>query len=63
MSLSEGEGACRLRVADDGRGMAEGTGGTGIGQSLIAAFVGELGGDLSTETGPSGTIVTVVFRP
>lgn len=62
VSLSEGEGARRLCVADDGRGMAEGEGSAGIGRSLIAAFVGELGGELSTETGPAGTAVTVVFR-
>lgn len=61
VSLQGGE-VCRLRVADDGRGMGQGLGGNGIGQSLIAAFVGELGGEIGTETGPLGTTVTVAFR-
>ncbi len=60
VSLRKEGGICRLCVADDGD-MAEGAPGTGIGRSLVAAFVGELGGELLTETGPWGTAVTVVF--
>lgn len=61
VSLASEGGACRLVVADDGRGIGPASGGTGIGQSLIAAFVGELGGEMSVETGRSGTSVTVAF--
>lgn len=52
---------CRLCVADDGGGMAEGSVGSGVGQTLVAAFVGELGGELRSESGPTGTRVTVTF--
>lgn len=56
----EGE-ACRLSVADADGGLAEGAAGQGVGGSLVQAFVGELGGELSTETGEGGTRVTVAF--
>lgn len=62
LSLEEEGGICRLCVADDGGGMADGPKG-GVGQGLVAAFVGELGGDLSCESGPHGTRTTVTFRP
>lgn len=61
VTLSEAEGLCRLCVADDGGGMTPDVG-TGIGRALIAAFVGELGGEFATETGPGGTRATVTFR-
>ncbi len=61
VTLDSAEGTCRLRVADDGGGVAEGAAGQGVGGTLVAAFVGELGGDLSTDTGPGGTCVTVTF--
>jgi two-component sensor histidine kinase len=63
--LREEDGICRLVVADDGDGQAgPGDGrGVGIGRSLIAAFVGELGGEMSVDSGPDGTCVTVTFQP
>lgn len=61
LSLEEEEGTCRLCVADNGAGIGEGD--SGVGQGLVAAFVGELGGKLSRESGPHGTRATVTFRP
>jgi two-component sensor histidine kinase len=61
VSLVPEDGTCRLSVADDGDGMAEGATGSGVGRTLVAAFVSELGGELSTESGPGGTCVTVAF--
>jgi two-component sensor histidine kinase len=61
VSLVAEVGTCRLSVTDDGDGMAEGATGSGVGRTLVAAFVGELGGELSTESGPGGTCVTVAF--
>lgn len=63
VALSVAEGRCRVSVADDGQGVVEGQEGTGIGRILIQAFVGELGGEISTRTGPDGTEVTVEFVP
>lgn len=63
VTLSVGEGQCRVSVADDGQGVVEGHEGSGVGRILIQAFVGELGGEISTRTGPDGTEVTVEFAP
>lgn len=65
VSMQEEDGACRLRVADNGMGLAEPGNGrsAGVGRGLVAAFVGELGGDISVDAGPTGTSVTVTFRP
>ncbi|TNC68813.1 sensor histidine kinase [Rubellimicrobium roseum] len=53
----------RLTVADDGGGLGgTQTGGSGIGHVLVAAFVAELGGEMSVESGPRGTTTTVDFR-
>jgi two-component sensor histidine kinase len=52
---------CSLRIADDGTGMSPAAPGSGVGRSLVAAFVGELDGELATATGPNGTVVTVTF--
>ena len=61
VSLDEVEGTCRLRLSRDGDEVQE-PAGTGIGQSLVAAFVGELGGELTTEAGRQGSSVTVTFK-
>lgn len=55
VSLEEEGGTCRLRVCRDG-GVVPGP--VGVGGSLVAAFVGELGGELATDG-----CVTVTFRP
>jgi two-component sensor histidine kinase len=60
VSLAEEGGLCRLRVADDGEGMAEGV--PGAGRGLVEAFVAELDGELAYETGPQGTTATVTFK-
>jgi two-component sensor histidine kinase len=61
VTLDRGAGLCRLCVADDGSGMAEGSRGSGVGQALVSAFVGELGGEVSTDTDEGGTRITVTF--
>jgi two-component sensor histidine kinase len=61
VKLSADEDLCHLCVADDGTGVTASSG-SGVGQGLVAAFVGELGGELSTESGPGGTSVSVRFR-
>ena len=63
VALSVAEGQCRVSVADDGHGVIEGQEGAGVGRILIQAFVGELGGEISTRTGLDGTEVTVEFTP
>ncbi|MGR3434034.1 MAG: sensor histidine kinase [Shimia sp.] len=57
---SEGVGL-ELTVRDDGMGMAAPTDGTGIGTRIVDAFVQDLDGTRSTETGADGTCVTVRF--
>lgn len=61
---AEGSGY-RLSVSDNGVGMPkvlpEPTRDGGLGQRLIDAFARQAGGDLSTESGPGGTTVTLTF--
>jgi two-component sensor histidine kinase len=61
VSLTAQDGTCRLCVADDGRGLDEAREGSGTGRTLIDAFLAELGGQLSIQTGPEGTRITVDF--
>jgi two-component sensor histidine kinase len=61
IALSTEGRTCSLRIADDGTGMSPAAPGSGVGRSLVAAFVGELDGELATATGPNGTVVTVTF--
>ncbi len=61
VTLSAEGDLCTLCVADDGTGIAPAVG-SGVGHGLVSAFVGELGGELSTQSGPDGTTVTVSFR-
>jgi two-component sensor histidine kinase len=61
VSFAATDGTCRLCVSDDGRGLADAREGSGTGRTLIDAFVGELGGELSSRSGPDGTRITVEF--
>jgi two-component sensor histidine kinase len=62
------DGRARLTIADDGVGL-EGTSpaapdaATGLGTRLVQMFARQIGGDLSVESGASGTRTTLVFTP
>lgn len=61
----EADGMARLVIADDGVGQGERSGAgdlpSSMGQTLIAAFTRQLGGEISV-SGPPGTVTTMVFR-
>lgn len=59
VSLGALDGFGRLAISSERPGGSDGA--AGIGPGLVAAFVGELGGEIDTITGPRGTTVTVTF--
>ena len=58
--LDRRDGTCRLVVEDDGGGVVAGRT-NGIGQSLVRAFVAELGGKVAVDSSDRGTRVEVTF--
>lgn len=56
------DGGIRLRIADDGVGVPEGAR-SGLGTRIVRELAGALGARLDTETGPSGTVVTLCVPP
>jgi two-component sensor histidine kinase len=61
----EADGMAKLIIADDGVGLGERSGEGDLpgsmGQTLIAAFTRQLGGEIAVD-GPPGTVTTLVFR-
>ncbi len=54
VSLGTGEGAARLRIEDDGVGLAPSVDGAGTGLKLVELLVEQIGGSLSSGAGPGG---------
>lgn len=63
------DGQARLTIADNGIGIDPARAvenqevATGLGQKLVQMFARQIGGELSVETGESGTHTSLVFRP
>lgn len=61
--LDRRDGMVRLTVADDGPGIRTGAPatGTGWGGAIVSELVARSGGSLLVDTGPTGTVVEVLF--
>lgn len=59
--LEADDGALRVSVSDQGRGMQPTVHGSGLGSKLIRIFTRQLGGQVETQTGAGGTTITIAI--